>query len=180
MMKINFNPIFNLARCFACHFGPNIFQQCLHCQYLITWHSQPTNWNTTMNHTMNKIPFKDSFIGMFKDIEEKLESDNDHFSQTTIISFFQDTSEILTNEESCWDCSSYPEIVAVADYTKAVSLFLGYLSIMESTWKAARFNSSKLLGGNKQKQQVVVEDLWPLLLVLFKELFNYLKMFQIL
>ena len=95
-IKINFNPIFNLARCFACHFGPNIFQQCLHCQYLITWHSQPTNWNTTMNHTMNKIPFKDSFIGMFKDIEEKLESDNDHFSQTTIISFFQDTSEILT------------------------------------------------------------------------------------
>ena len=112
----------------------------------------------------------------WKDIEEKLESDNDHFSQTTIISFFQDTSEILTNEESCWDCSSYPEIVAVAD-------FLGYLSIisiMESTIKAARFNSSKLLGGNKQKQQVVVQDLWPLLLVLFKELFNYLKMFQIL
>ena len=35
-------------------------------------------------------------------------------------------------------------------------------------------------GGNKQKQQVVLEDLWPLLLVLFKELFNYLKMFQIL
>ena len=93
-----------ICRCHNC--GPGT--RCLFCEYLIAFHLG--NWKP------DSIPFKESFIGMFDDIKEKLEGDIEYFSQETILGFFQNTLDGLTND--CKRCKDYQETMNVSEYLK--------------------------------------------------------------
>ena len=85
--------------------------RCHFCEYLIAYHLG--NW------IPNTIPFKEPLIGMFDDIKEKLESDNQKFSQETILGFFQETLDGLTND--CKRCKDYQETIDVTEYIRQAS-----------------------------------------------------------
>ena len=53
---------------------------------------------------------------MFDDIKEKLEGDIEYFSQETILGFFQNTLDGLTND--CKRCKDYQETMNVSEYLK--------------------------------------------------------------
>ena len=62
---------------------------------------------------------------MFDDIKEKLEGDIEYFSQETILGFFQNTLDGLTND--CKRCKDYQETVNVSEYLKQAISRLGAL-----------------------------------------------------
>ena len=62
---------------------------------------------------------------MFDDIKEKLEGDIQYFSQETILGFFQNTLDGLTND--CKRCKDYQETVNVSEYLKQAISRLGAL-----------------------------------------------------
>ena len=85
--------------------------RCHYCDYLIAYHLG--NW------TPDSIPFKEPLIGMFDDIKEKLESDSHYFSQQTILGFFRDTLDGLTND--CKRCKEHQETIDVTEHIKQAS-----------------------------------------------------------
>ena len=62
---------------------------------------------------------------MFDDIKEKLEADNQYFSQETILGFFQNTLDGLTND--CKRCKDYQETINVSEYVKQANSRLSAL-----------------------------------------------------
>ena len=59
---------------------------------------------------------------MFEDIKERLESDSNSYTDSEIVTLFQDTTETLTQD--CENCKHHAEIVAVSDFTNQVALKL--------------------------------------------------------
>ena len=105
------NP-FGRTFCNSCGVGT----RCLGCKCLIAFFLG-INWTT------DTIPFKDPIIGMFNDIKEKLELNNQYYSQETILGFFRETHDVLTND--CEKCKDYQEILNLSDHISGATDRLG-------------------------------------------------------
>ena len=97
--------------------------RCHYCEYLIAYHLG--NW------IPDSIPFKEPLIGMFDDIKEKLESNSHYFSHSTILGFFRETLDGLTND--CKKCQEHQETIDVTEHIKQASSRLSAI-VGSSNW----------------------------------------------
>ena len=109
---INEFTLFNLSRCSPCRRGT----RCFFCEYLVYFH---LGNHADQTDAVDIVPFREPFIVMFEDIKERLESDSNSYTDSEIVTLFQDTTETLTQD--CENCKHHAEIVAVSDFTNQVA-----------------------------------------------------------